>query len=76
MPYNDELVITLCIDTNVRCVLVDPDRSNNIIQMRAIKEMQLDDRIVQKILLLSGFNKSSEMTKGEITLRTFTKGGT
>lgn len=41
--------------------------------MRVIKEMQLEEWIIPKALLLSEFNNSSEMTKGEITMRTFAK---
>lgn len=72
MAHNDALVIILQIFyTDVRHIFVDPSSSANIIQMRVIKEIHIEDMIITKALLLSGFNNFSEMTKGEITLRTF-----
>lgn len=38
--------------------------------------MKTKDWIIPKTLLLSGYNNSSKITKGENTLRTFTEGVT
>ncbi|XP_070056160.1 uncharacterized protein [Nicotiana tomentosiformis] len=72
IPHNDALVISLLIhDTNVKRVLIDPGSSVNIILLRVVNEMQIDDQMIPKAHSLSGFNNSTVITKGEIMLTTF-----
>ncbi|XP_070002749.1 uncharacterized protein [Nicotiana sylvestris] len=53
----------------------DADGSSvNIILLRVLREMQAEDRIVPKAHTLSGFDNSSVVTKGEVTLTTFSEG--
>lgn len=71
MPHKVTLVITLRIfDTDVRRVLIDPGSSTNIIQSRVVEEMELTGRSISKVRLLSRFNNSCEMTRGELALVT------
>ncbi|XP_070009746.1 uncharacterized protein [Nicotiana sylvestris] len=73
--HNNALVISLLVHyTNVKRVLIDPASSVNIILLRVLHEMQAEDKIVPKAHTLSGFDNSSVVTKGEITLTTFTEG--
>ncbi|XP_070004168.1 uncharacterized protein [Nicotiana sylvestris] len=73
--HNDALVISLIVhDTNVKRVLIDPGSSANIILLRVLREMQTEDRIIPKAHTLSGFENSSVVTKGEVTLTTFADG--
>nr|XP_016436723.1 PREDICTED: uncharacterized protein LOC107762840 [Nicotiana tabacum] len=58
----------------VRQVLEEDSSSVNIILLRVVNEMQADDKMVPKARTLSGFNNSSIVTKGEITLVTFVEG--
>ncbi|XP_070014892.1 uncharacterized protein [Nicotiana sylvestris] len=75
IPYNDALVISLVVhDTNVKRVLIDPGSSVNIILLRLVNEMQVDDKLVPKARTLSRFDNSSVVTKGEIVLTTFAEG--
>ncbi|XP_070002957.1 uncharacterized protein [Nicotiana sylvestris] len=53
----------------------DADGSSvNIILLRILCEMQAEDRIILKVHTLSGFDNSSVVTKGEVTLTTFAEG--
>ncbi|XP_070017223.1 uncharacterized protein [Nicotiana sylvestris] len=66
-PHNDALVISLIVhDTNVKRVLIDPGCSVNIILLRVLCEMQVEDKLIPKAHTLSGFDNSSVVTKGEI----------
>ncbi|XP_070026198.1 uncharacterized protein [Nicotiana sylvestris] len=74
-PYNDALVISLIVfDTNVKRVLIDPGSSVNIILLRVLREMQVEEKIIPKAHTLSGFDNSSIVIKGEVTLTTFAEG--
>ncbi|XP_009611708.1 uncharacterized protein [Nicotiana tomentosiformis] len=74
IPHNDALVISLLVhDTNVRRVLIDLGSSVNIILLRVVNEVQVNDRIIQKARSLPGFDNSSVIMKGEIILATFAK---
>ncbi|XP_070028570.1 uncharacterized protein [Nicotiana sylvestris] len=74
-PHNDALVISLFVhDTNVKRVLIDLDSSVNIILLRVLHEMQAEDKLVPKAHTLSGFDNSTVVTKGDITLTTFAEG--
>ncbi|XP_070018102.1 uncharacterized protein [Nicotiana sylvestris] len=75
IPHNDALVISLIVhDTNVKRVLIDPGSSVNIILLRVLREMQDEDGVIPKEHTLSGFDNSSVVTKGEVTLTTFAEG--
>ncbi|XP_070017400.1 uncharacterized protein [Nicotiana sylvestris] len=75
IPHNDVLVISLLVhDTNVKRVLIDPGSSMNIIVLRVVNKMQVDDKLIPKAHTLSSFDNSSVVTKGEIILTTFTEG--
>ncbi|XP_009764768.2 uncharacterized protein [Nicotiana sylvestris] len=74
-PHKDALVISLLVhDTNVKRVLIDPGSSVNIILLRVLHEMQAEDKLVPKAHTLSGFDYSSVVMKGEVTLTTFAEG--
>ncbi|XP_070020099.1 uncharacterized protein [Nicotiana sylvestris] len=74
-PYNNTLVISLLAhDTNVKRVLIDPGSFVNIILLRVLNEMQGENKLVPKAHTLSGFDNSSVVTKGEVTLTTFVEG--
>ncbi|XP_075088536.1 uncharacterized protein LOC107826166 [Nicotiana tabacum] len=54
---------------------VDADDSSvNIILLRVLHEMQAEDKLVPKAHTLSGFDNSTVVTKGDITLTTFAEG--
>ncbi|XP_070019920.1 uncharacterized protein [Nicotiana sylvestris] len=73
--HNDALVISLIIyDTNVKRVLIDPGSSVNIILLRVLREIQAKDKMIPKAHTLSGFDNSSVLMKGEVTLTTFAEG--
>ncbi|XP_070021680.1 uncharacterized protein [Nicotiana sylvestris] len=70
--HNDALVISLIVhDTNVKRDLINPGSYVNIILLRILYEMQAEEKLVPKAHTLSGFDNSSIVTKGEITLTTF-----
>ncbi|XP_070006493.1 uncharacterized protein [Nicotiana sylvestris] len=74
-PHNDALVISLIVhDTNVKRVLMDPSSSVNNILLRVLREMQAENKLIPKAHTLFGFDNSSVVMKGEVTLTTFTKG--
>ncbi|XP_070009904.1 uncharacterized protein [Nicotiana sylvestris] len=74
-PHNNALVIPLLVhDTNVKQVLIDLGSSVNIILLRVLNEMQAENKLVPKAHTLSGFDNSSVVTKGEVTLTTFAEG--
>ncbi|XP_060190499.1 uncharacterized protein LOC132619684 [Lycium barbarum] len=68
-PHNFALVISVNINKFlVKCILIDPSSSANIIQWKVLEQMSLLDQIVPAVRVLNGFNMASEMTKGEIIL--------
>ncbi|XP_070013851.1 uncharacterized protein [Nicotiana sylvestris] len=68
-PHNDTLVISIILNKiQVKRVLVDPGSSANIIKLRVMKQLGLQDRIVPAFGVLNGFNMANETTKGEIIL--------
>ncbi|XP_070008218.1 uncharacterized protein [Nicotiana sylvestris] len=74
-PHNDALVISLIVfDTNVKQVLIDPGSSVNIILIRVLREIQVEEKIIPKAHTLSRFDNSSVVTKEEVTLTTFAEG--
>ncbi|XP_009778217.1 uncharacterized protein [Nicotiana sylvestris] len=75
IPHNDALVTSLLVhDTNVKRVLIDPGSSMNIILLRAMNEIQANDKVIPKAWSLSGLYNSSAITKGKLVLATFAKG--
>ncbi|XP_070020428.1 uncharacterized protein [Nicotiana sylvestris] len=70
-PHNDALVISLLVhDTNVKQVLIDPGSSVNIILLRVVNEMQVDDKLIPKSHTLSGFDNSSVNKVEDASTRT------
>ncbi|XP_009784944.1 uncharacterized protein [Nicotiana sylvestris] len=68
-PYNDALVISILLNkVQIKCVLVDPGSSANIIKSRVVKQLILQNQIVPASRVLNCFNMASETTKGEIIL--------
>ncbi|XP_070048943.1 uncharacterized protein [Nicotiana tomentosiformis] len=56
LPYNDTLVISLnVLDFKIKCVLVDPGSSANIIQWRVLEQAKLTGNIFPAIKRLVGF---------------------
>ncbi|XP_070034197.1 uncharacterized protein [Nicotiana tomentosiformis] len=68
-PHNDTLVIFILMNKiQVKLVLIDPGSSANIIRLRVVEQLGLQDQIVPAVWILNGFNMVSETTKGEIIL--------
>ncbi|XP_070002532.1 uncharacterized protein [Nicotiana sylvestris] len=68
-PHNDTLVISFLLDKfQIKCVLVDPGSSANIIKSRVVEQIGLFDQIVPASRVLNGFNMASETTKEEVIL--------
>ncbi|XP_070023044.1 uncharacterized protein [Nicotiana sylvestris] len=68
-PHNDALVISILLNKiQVKCVFVDPGISVNIIRLRIVEQLSLQDQILPVSRVLNGFNMESETTKGEIIL--------
>ncbi|XP_019232982.1 PREDICTED: uncharacterized protein LOC109213623 [Nicotiana attenuata] len=71
LPYNDALVISLnVLDFKIKCVLVDPSSSTNIIQWRVLEQAKLTGNIFSTTKIVDGNNLTSVMTRGEILLPT------
>ncbi|XP_060195433.1 uncharacterized protein LOC132624713 [Lycium barbarum] len=69
LPHNDPLVIFVLVNKfRIKCVLIDPGSSANIIPWRVIEQLGLLDQIVPAIRVLNRFNIACKTTKGEITL--------
>ncbi|XP_070018234.1 uncharacterized protein [Nicotiana sylvestris] len=67
--HNDALVISILLNKiQVERVLVDPGSLANIIRMRVIEQLGMQDQIILASQILNGFNIASETTKGEIIL--------
>ncbi|XP_070029641.1 uncharacterized protein [Nicotiana sylvestris] len=65
-PHNDALIISILMNRiQVKCVLVDPGSSANIIRSRIVEQLGLQDQIMPAARVLNGFNMASETTKGE-----------
>ncbi|XP_070054550.1 uncharacterized protein [Nicotiana tomentosiformis] len=71
LPHNDALVISLnVLYFKIKCVLVDPGSSANIIKWRVYEQAKLTGSIILATKFLAGFNLASVTTKGEILLLT------
>ncbi|XP_070032879.1 uncharacterized protein [Nicotiana tomentosiformis] len=67
--HNDALVISVLVNkTKIKRVLIDPGSSTNIIRLKVVEQLGLQDRIVPATLVLNGFNMACETTKEEIAL--------
>nr|XP_016474227.1 PREDICTED: uncharacterized protein LOC107796027 [Nicotiana tabacum] len=76
-PHNDALVIAVVINkSRIKCVLIHPGISANIIRWRVVEQLGLLDQIVPAVRVLNRFNMACETTKGEITLPVNTIGTT
>nr|XP_016492256.1 PREDICTED: uncharacterized protein LOC107811779 [Nicotiana tabacum] len=63
-PHNDALVIPILLNkVQVTRVLVDPGSLVNIIPMRVLDKLGLQNQIVLAARVLNGFNMASETTK-------------
>ncbi|XP_070053970.1 uncharacterized protein [Nicotiana tomentosiformis] len=68
-PHNDALVISVLMNkTQVKRMLIDPGSSANIIRLKVIEQLSLQDQVVPATLVLNGFNIACETTKGEIIM--------
>ena len=69
-PHYDALVLTLCInDFDVHRVLVDPGSATDLLQLPAFRQMKLFmDKLNSVGCLLSGFNRATTFTLGDIML--------
>ncbi|XP_070034194.1 uncharacterized protein [Nicotiana tomentosiformis] len=75
LPHNDAIVISLnVLDFKIKCVLVDPGSSANIIQLSELEQAKLTGNIIPATKLLVGFNLASVITRGEIMLPTNAEG--
>ncbi|XP_019266682.1 PREDICTED: uncharacterized protein LOC109244103 [Nicotiana attenuata] len=73
--HNDALVISFLLNnTRIKCVLIDPGSSTNIIRSEVVGQLGLLDRVTPISRVLHGFNMTDEVTKGEITLPVDTSG--
>ncbi|XP_070039708.1 uncharacterized protein [Nicotiana tomentosiformis] len=59
---------------NVKRVLIDRGSSVNIILLRVVNEMQVNDMVIPKSRSLSEFDNSSIVMKGEVIITTFVEG--
>nr|XP_016442138.1 PREDICTED: uncharacterized protein LOC107767600 [Nicotiana tabacum] len=68
-PHFDALVINLRIsDTDIKIIMVDDGNSACIIHSQVLMQMRLEDKIVPRCIILTGFNNAVERTSAEITL--------
>nr|XP_009801130.1 PREDICTED: uncharacterized protein LOC104246919 [Nicotiana sylvestris]XP_016500783.1 PREDICTED: uncharacterized protein LOC107819209 [Nicotiana tabacum] len=68
-PHYDTLVITLHItDTDVKRIMVDDESGACIVHPRFLMQMRLEDKIIPRCIILTGFNNAVERTSGEIML--------
>ncbi|XP_016489158.2 uncharacterized protein LOC107809076 [Nicotiana tabacum] len=64
LPHNNAMVISLnVLNFKIKCVLVDPSSSDNIIQWRVLEQVKLTGNIVPATKLPAGFNLTSVMIR-------------
>ena len=70
LPHYDVLVLILCIiDFDVHKVLVDLGSAVDLLQLLAFNQMKLSPLMLNSAeQILSGFNSSTTITLGDITL--------
>ena len=69
-PHYDALVLTLCINNfDVHRVLVDPGSVVDLLQLPALRQMKVPlDKLNSAGRILSGFNRATTLTIGDIAL--------
>ena len=69
-PHHDALVLTLCINRfDVHRVLVDSSIAIDLLQLPAFRQMQVPlDKLSSSGRILSGFNRATTLTLGDIAL--------
>ena len=69
-PHHDALVLTLCINNfDVHRVLVDPGSATDLLHLPAFRQMQVSlDKLSSAGKILSGFNRATTLTVGDIAL--------
>ena len=70
VPHYDALLLTLCINGfDVHKVLMDPGSAAYLLQLLAYMQMKLSLEILNSVeQILSGFNKATTVTLGDVTL--------
>ena len=70
VPHYDALVLTLCINGfDVHRVLVDPGSVTDLLQLLAFIQMKLSSNMLNSVeRILSGFNRATTATLGDVTL--------
>ena len=69
-PHYDALILTLCINNfDVHRVLVDPGRAIDLLHLPAFQQMKVPlDHLSSASKVLSGFNRATTLTVGDIVL--------
>ncbi|XP_070013507.1 uncharacterized protein [Nicotiana sylvestris] len=68
-PHNEALVISILMNKiQVKRMLIDTDSSTNIVRLRVVEQLGLQDQVVPATQVLNVFNMANETTKGEIIL--------
>ena len=69
-PHHDALVLTLCInDFDVHRVLVDLGSMTDLLQLPTFRQMNISfDRLSSSGRIMSGFNRATTVTMGDIAL--------
>ena len=69
-PHHDALMLTLCINNfDVHKVLVDPSSATDLLQLSTFRQMKvLLHKLSSVGIILSGFNRVTMLTMGDITL--------
>ena len=69
-PHHDALVLTLCINNfDVHRVLVDLGSAADLLQLPPFRQMQVSlDKLSSVGRILSGFNRATTLTVGDIAL--------
>ena len=69
-PHHDALVLTLCINNfDVHIALVDLGSATNLLNLPAFRKMNISfERLSSAGRILSGFNRATIVTMGDIAL--------
>ena len=69
-PHHDALVLTLCINNfDVHIVLVNSGSAADLFQLSAFKQMKVPlDKLSSAGIILSGFNRATTLTVGDIAI--------
>nr|XP_009602031.1 uncharacterized protein LOC104097195 [Nicotiana tomentosiformis] len=69
-----KIKVSVTPNFKIKRILVDPESSANIIQLRVLEQAKLTENIISVTKLLDGFNLASVTTRGEILLPTNVEG--